>query len=64
MKCLNTLLLELYKYERSFNNKKIMSNLLNSYKNNDFYNYVNIQHKKYTRKVLLKNNNIEVCLLS
>ena len=64
MKCLNTLLLELYKHENKFNNKIFMSSLLNNYRNNDFLKYVNIQHKKYTREVLLKTNNIEVCLLS
>lgn len=61
---LNHLVLEIYKYQNSFNNKKLMTNLLNSYKNNDFYKYINLQHKQYTKEILLKSNNIEVCLLS
>lgn len=61
---LNHLILEIYKYQNSFNNKKLMTNILNSYKNDDFYNYVNLQHKKYTKEILLKSDKVEVCLLS
>ena len=61
---LNHLILEIYKYQHSFNNKKLMTNLLNSYKNDDFYKYINLQQKKYTKETLLKTDKVEIRLLS
>lgn len=61
---MNHLLSSINKYKTSFNNKKIINNILHSYQSNDFYKYVDLQENIYTRKLLLKNDLLEVYLLS
>jgi len=61
---LNKLILQIYKYQNSFNNKKKMTKLLQKYKSNDFYQYVNLQKNKYTREILLKTDTVEIFLIS
>lgn len=61
---LNKLILQIYKYQNNFSDKKLMTKLLQNYKGNDFYQYINLQNKIYTRETLLKSDKVEIFLLS
>lgn len=61
---LNKLILQIYKYQNNFSDKKMMTKLLQNYKGNDFYQYINLQKNNYTRETLLKSDKVEIFLLS